>query len=374
MTNLIDTKFISDMWPSLKQMTYLNNASTGIQPVPTINAIKEYLDNSVEAIGSFQDTLNLFKEVRTNLAKLLGGDYSQYAFVPSTSSGINSFGHSIEYPAGSNIVLCDLEFPANYIPWQNISKLYGPELRVVKSTDGAVSLDDFAEMIDENTRVVAVSQIQFGSGFRIDLESLTKMTHDNGALLLVDIIQAAGCFDTDLSKLKVDFATGQAAKWLLGPIGAGFVYVSNSIMEKVQPRFLGWWGVEQLMEFGYFDRKPLSDARKFQVGSPAMMSYVGFLESLKVLLQIPNQNREKAALSVADYLRKRLSEIDIPYYDFGRDNNSATVSCKPPDVEKLNELLMKNRIYCSVRNGRLRVSPHFYNTSADVDRLLDHLR
>ena len=104
------------------------------------------------------------------------------------------------------------------------------------------------------------------------------------------------------------------------------------------------------------------------------MSYVGFLESLKVLLQIPNQNREKAALSVADYLRKRLSEIDIPYYDFGRDNNSATVSCKPPDVEKLNELLMKNRIYCSVRNGRLRVSPHFYNTSADVDRLLDHLR
>ncbi len=374
MTELIDSKFISDMWPSLKQMTYLNNASTGISPVTTINAMKEYLDNSVEAIGSFQDTLSLFKMVRTKLAELLGGNYSQYAFVPSTSSGINSFGHSIVYPAGSNIVICDLEFPANYVPWQNISKFYGPELRVVKSSEGAVSLDDFAEAIDENTRVVAVSQIQFGSGFRIDLEALTKLAHDHGAFLLADIIQAAGCFDTDLSKLKVDFATGQAAKWLVGPIGAGFVYVSNSIIDEVQPRFLGWWGVDQLTEFGYFNRKQLSDARKFQVGSPAMIAYVGFLESLKVLLQIPSQDREKAALSVADYLRKRLSEINTPYYNFGRNNNSATVSCKPPDVEKLNELLMKNRIYCSVRNGRLRISPHFYNTSAEIDRLVDHLR
>ena len=374
MTELIDSRFVYEMWPSLKQMTYLNNASTGISPVTTINAMKEFLDNRVEAIGTFEDTLNLFKMVRTKLAELLGGDYSQYAFVPSTSSGINSFGHSITYPAGSNIVLCDLEFPANYVPWQNISKLYGPELRVVKSTDGAVSLDSFAEVIDENTRVVAVSQIQFASGFRIDLKALTKLSHDNGAFLSADIIQAAGCFDTDLSELEVDFATGQAAKWLVGPVGAGFVYVSNTIMEEIKPRFLGWWGVEQLTEFGYFDRKPLSDARKYQVGSPAMIAYVGFLESLKVLLQIPSQNREKAALLVADYLRKRLSEIEISYYEFGRNNNSATVSCKPPDVEKLNELLTKNRIYCSVRNGRLRVSPHFYNTTAEVDRLVDHLR
>jgi cysteine desulfurase/selenocysteine lyase len=374
MTDFIDSKLVSEMWPSLKHMTYLNNASTGIQPVTTINAMKEYLDNSLEAIGTFEDTLNLFKSVRTSLAKLLGGDYSQYAFVPSTSSGINSFGHSIEYPTDSNIVLCDLEFPANYVPWQNISKLYGPELRVVKSIEGAVSLDDFAEAIDENTRVVAVSQIQFGSGFRIDLGALTKLAHDSGAFLSADIIQAAGCFDADLPKLKVDFATGQAAKWLVGPIGAGFIYINDSIIEKVYPRFLGWWGVEQLMEFGYFNRKPLSDARKFQVGSPAMISYVGFLESLKALLQIPSQNRERAAMSVADYLRKQLAEIDVPYYDFGDRNNSSTVSCKPPDVEKLNEILMKNKIYCSVRNGRLRVSPHFYNTFEEVDRLVEHLR
>jgi len=272
------------------------------------------------------------------------------------------------------IVLCDLEFPANYVPWQNVKKLYGPELRVVKSVDGRVPIERFAEAIDENTRVVAISQIQFGTGFRVDLGALEKLAHDNGAYLSADIIQAAGCFETDLVDLKIDFATGQAAKWMLGPIGAGYVYVRKSIMDKIQPRFLGWWGVEKLTEFGYFDREPLDDARMFQVGSPAMVAYVGLLESLKVLLQIPAKNRERQALATADYLRKRLTELDIPYYDFGPNNNSATVSCEPPDVDKLNEKLAKNKIHCSVRNGRLRVSPHFYNSTEEIDRLVEYFR
>ena len=355
-------------------MAYLNNASTGIPPITTINAMKDYLDGRLRAVGDFKETLENIKEIRLNLAQLLGGNYSQYALVPSTSEGINSFAHSIEYPEGANIVLCDLEFPANYVPWQNIRKLYGTELRVVKSTNGSSSVEQFADAIDENTRVVAVSQIQFGSGYRINLGALEKVAHENGAYLSVDIIQGAGCFDTDLSNLNIDFATAQAAKWLLGPIGAGFVYVGRDVMDKVYPRFLGWWGVEQLQEFGYFDREPLKDARKFQVGSPAMIAYVGFLESLNVLLQIPSKDRKRAAMEVADYLRKQLREMDVPYYEFGSNNNSAIVSCQPPDVEKLNEKLHEKNIHCSVRNGRLRVSPHFYNSKEEVDRLLENFR
>lgn len=370
MTELIDPEFVAKLWPTLCEMTYINNAATGIPPLNTFDVMREYLDNKARSIGTFKETLENLKEIRQLLAQLLGGDYSQYAFVPSTSSGINSLAHSINYPAGSNIVLCDLEFPANYVPWQNVSKLYDVELRVVKSVEGAVSLDAFKEQIDENTKVVAVSQIQFGTGFRADLEGLVKVAHDSGAILLVDIIQAAGCFETDLAKLGVDFATGQSAKWLLGPIGAGYIFVSSSIMDKVQPRFLGWWGVEQIMEFGYFERIPLSDARKFQVGSPAMISYVGLLESLKTLLKIPGKKREQVAMNNADYLRKRLVEIDIPFYEFGPNHNSATVSCEPPDVEKLHEELVKKKVFCSVRNGRLRVSPHFYNSHEDIDTLI----
>ena len=105
-----------------------------------------------------------------------------------------------------------------------------------------------------------------------------------------------------------------------------------------------------------------------------MIAYLGFLESLKVLLQIPAKDRERAAVEVADYLRKRLREMDIPFYDFGSHNNSATVSCQPPEVEKLNEKLHEKNIHCSVRNGRLRVSPHFYNSNDEVDRLVENFR
>ena len=132
MTDLIDPDFISELWPTLSKMTYLNNAATGIPPKNTFDAMKQYLDNRANAVGNFKETLSNLKETRQLLAQLLGGDYGQYAFVASTSAGINSFAHSIEYPKGSNIVLCDLEFPANYVPWQNVSKIYDVELRIVK--------------------------------------------------------------------------------------------------------------------------------------------------------------------------------------------------------------------------------------------------
>jgi len=374
MTDMIDPQVISNLWPTLSEMTYLNNASTGIPPKNTFDAMKQYLDNKANAIGTFKDTLANLKETRQLLAQLLGGHYSEYAFVPSTSAGINSFAHSIEYPKGSNIVLCDLEFPANYVPWQNVCNIYDVELRVVKSVDGAMQTDAINEQVDEDTRVLAISQIQFGSGFRSDLKEMADLAHSNGAYLSADIIQAAGCIETDLAKSGVDFATGQSAKWLIGPIGAGYVFVGTSIMDELKPRYLGWWGVEQIMEFGYFERTPLADARKFQVGSPAMISYVGMNESLKTLLKIPGKTREQTAMENADYLRKRLSEIDIPFYDFGSKYNSAIVSCEPPDVEKLHEEMLKDRIHVSVRNGRLRISPHFYNNHKEIDTIVEFMR
>ncbi|MHA1769006.1 MAG: aminotransferase class V-fold PLP-dependent enzyme [Candidatus Thorarchaeota archaeon] len=373
MPNLVDPDFVTEMWPTLAEMTYLNNASTGIPPISTINAMRKYLDDRTRAVGTFKETLENCKAIRQHLATLLGGDYHQYGFVPSTSSGVNSFAHAIDYPQGSNIVLCDLEFPANYVPWQNVSRLYDVDLRVVRSEEGAAPVDRFAEVIDENTRVVAVSQVQFASGYRIDLKRLAKVCHDQGALLSVDVIQAAGCIKTDLPEIGVDFATGQAAKWLLGPIGAGYVYVSDRIMDDLHPRFLGWWGVEDIMKFGYVNRTPLSDARKLQVGSPTMVAYLGLLESLKTLLRMPGKTRQDTAFDNADYLRKRLSEMRIPYYDYGPKNNSAIVSCVPEDLEAKHENMTKNRVHCSVRNGRLRISPHFYNNRGDIDTIIEYL-
>ncbi|UCE09794.1 MAG: aminotransferase class V-fold PLP-dependent enzyme [Candidatus Thorarchaeota archaeon] len=369
----VDREFVAEMFPTLSSMTYLNNASTGIPPKPTIDAIKQYLDNRTKAIGDLDDTLNILKEVRQLLATILGGDYSAYGLAPSTSHGLNSIAHSIDYPEGSNIVLCDLEFPASYIPWQNLCRLRNLELRVVMSEAGQAPLDSFREKIDDRTRVVAVSHVQFGSGYKSDLGALARAVHDVGGYLAADIIQSAGWADLDLVKDEVDFAAGQSAKWLIGPISAGYVYVRREVMDQITPKFLGWWGVEDLTEFGYIERTPLPDARMFQVGSPSVMSYVGLKESLTVINKVPSEIRERVALANADHLRKRLTEIDVPFYDYGEKSNSTIVSCDLEDVESVHKKLVEAAIHCSPRKGRLRISPHWYNTTKEIDRFIEHL-
>ena len=360
-------------FPTLEHMTYLNNASTGIPPVTMIDAVNKYLQNCINATGDFDDTKRMFTEIKDNLSVLFGGRPENYALLPSTSDGLNSAAHSIKYPERSNIVICDLEFPSNYIPWQNVSRIYGPELRVVRSNDGAAPLESYAKLIDENTKVVAVSHVQFASGYRSNLRNLARAVHDVGGYLVVDIIQSAGCVDLDLVDLEVDFAAAQAAKWMLGPIGAGFLYVSDGIVDSVEPRFLGWWGVEGIDDFSYRERKPLPNASKFQIGSPPIMPYVGLLPVLKLLNKIPGERRMATAMDRADYLRGRLTEDGIGCYDFGNEHNSAIVSCAPNDVEVLEKRLMKLHIHCSVRSGRLRVSPHFYNSREDIDRLMEQI-
>ncbi|MHA1960128.1 MAG: aminotransferase class V-fold PLP-dependent enzyme [Candidatus Thorarchaeota archaeon] len=347
MPDRIDPDFVAARFPTLSSMTYLNNAATGIPPKAAVDAITEFLINRTKAIGDLEATLNLLKEVRQLLATTLGGDYAS--------------------------VLCDLEFPANYVPWQNLCRLHGLELRVVKSDTGRAPLDSFKEQIDDATRVVAVSHVQFGSGFRSDLHGLARAVHDVGGYLVADIIQSAGWADLNLVKEDVDFAAGQSAKWLIGPIGAGYIYVSKEVMDQITPRFLGWWGVEKLTDFGYSERVPFPDARMFQVGSPSVMSYVGMKESLTVVNEIPSETRERVAVGNADYLRKRLTEVDIAFYDYGSQSNSAIVSCEVQDVENLSKKLIGAGIHCSPRNGRLRVSPHWYNTQEEVDRFVESL-
>ncbi|TFG14004.1 aminotransferase class V-fold PLP-dependent enzyme [Candidatus Thorarchaeota archaeon] len=374
MTSSFVEKLRKTEFPTLNTMVYLNNASTGIMPQRTVKAVGEYLQSRVAAKGDFEKTLATFDIIRSNLAKLLGGTREEYGFVPNTSTGLNTFANGLDYPKDSNIVICDLEFPANYIPWQYIAKRNNIELKVVRSQQGAVSDDDFLNAIDENTSVVAISLVQFSSGYVPNIEMLADAVHEMGGFIAVDIIQAAGWKDIDLQEMGVDFATAQAAKWLIGPIGAGFLFLRKELLDIVTPAYLGWWGVKNMEDFGYAMRKPLDDARRFEVGSPAMMAYVGFLKSLDLLLDIPSRKREEAALEVSDYLRTCLDESDIEYYRFEERNRSPIVSCKPSHVEMLHNSLLKENIHCSVRNGRLRVSPHFYNTKDDIDLLMEQMR
>ncbi|MEM4734180.1 MAG: aminotransferase class V-fold PLP-dependent enzyme [Candidatus Thorarchaeota archaeon] len=373
----MDEKSVRDLvarsFPSLAEMTYLNNASTGIPPVEMINAVNAYLSERMMAKDLMEYTIEKMTSVRERLARLLGGRPENYALMTSTSDGLNAAAHSISYRPGSNIVISDLEFPSNYIPWQHACRLYGTELRVVRSKNGAAPEEDYIRLIDDKTTIVAVSHVQFASGYRSDLSLLSESVHQVGGYLVADIIQSAGCVCIDLERLGVDFAAAQAAKWLIGPIGAGFLYVSDRAIETVTPRYASWWGMEDLEDFSFRERRMLPDARRFQTGSLPMMPLVGFDACLHVLSTISIDTVSNLANDRADYLRSRLHEEGVSHYDFGREHNSTIVSLQVSDAEEVVKRLAEERIYCSARQGRLRVSPHFYNTRGDIDRLIEHL-
>lgn len=373
MTSNHDYEDIKKFWPTLDSMTFLNTASAGIPSQPVLDGMNHYLTQRTEANWGAKDTAELYYQVKTRLSQLLGGTPSQYAFVPSTSIGISSFGNSIEYPEGSNIVLCDMEFPSNYIPWQIISRLKGVELRVVKSKNGVASADDYAAHIDENTRVVAVSHVQFGTGYKVDLERLGKLVHATNGFLVVDIIQSAGWEEVNLLKLGVDFAAGQSTKWIAGPIGAGYAYVKQGILSQLKPIYGGWHSVEDHRNFDYFERVVNKDASMFEGGSPPLVAYAGLNEALKILLSKSMSLVRSRAMDNANYLRKRLQEQSIHYYDYGDNHNSPVISCKPAQVEQLETSLLADRIIVSIRNNRLRVSPHFYNSYDEIDKFMAKL-
>ncbi len=369
----IDDSFLDTHWPCRHVVANLNNAGEGTPPVLAIDAMTAYLKDKVEGNVSLKDIITMLDDVKVKLSQLMGGRPLDYAFMPNTTEAINAAAHAITYPPGSNVVLCDLEFPANYIPWQNLRQFNDVDVRVVHNVNGQVPVDAYAEKVDANTRAVAVSHVQFCNGYKSDIPALARLAHEHDAYLVVDVIQSAGVIDFDVDKMGADFIAGQATKWLLGPIGAGFLYVKPALQQEMSPRYAGWWSVEDVENFSFKDRQLAPDARKFQVGTPAMVCYYGLRAALGVLLQVPGADRQARAEGIARYLRKRLDEARVTHVDFPDERRSPIVACEPPDVNGAFKRLIKQRILCSVRESRLRVSPHFYNSQEEIDRLLDVL-
>ncbi|MBD3188360.1 aminotransferase class V-fold PLP-dependent enzyme [Candidatus Bathyarchaeota archaeon] len=362
--------WIDEEFPSLRSITHLDNSSVGVPPMSAMNAMERYFKGRIWGTTSFHEIVEMFEDVRYLLSELLGGTPSNYALQTSTTDAINAAAHSIPYPPGSNVVICDLEFPANYIPWFNLKSFNDVDVRVVKSRDGMVSLDDFNEAIDNNTRVVSVSHVQFSNGFKIDAKALAKLAHDHDAFVMLDIIQSAGVINFDLEALGVDFAAGQATKYLIGPIGAGYLYVRDAMFDRVKPRYMGWWGVQDMENFEFGERIPYKDARMFQVGSSPIICYQGLRESLKCLLSIPGEARERASMLVANEIRELLEANGISHGNLSPRCRSHVVSIVVPDVDAMHKQLLKQRIYTSVRGGNIRASTHFYNSIGDAKTLV----
>jgi len=366
---------IREQFPITKNKVFLNHAAQSPLPKPVADTVRRFADD----FSNFGTTSIEWNEGgKPFFAKLIGAKQEEIAFVENTSVGLNIAANVLNYPRGSKIVTTDLEYPSVVYPW--LRKSLGVKVHYVKNTDGKILIEDMEKAIDDKTVAVAVSHVEYVNGFRHDLRVLSEIAHEHGAYLIVDAIQSAGAMQIDVKKDDVDFLTTACYKWLLSPPGAGYLYVKGELIEKFEPPFVGWASVKQevfeTLDFWDIWNLRLSEtASRFEVGSPSFISLTGAAEALKMLLNCGIENVERRILKLTDHLMEAVKNLGLMLQTpQERQYRSGIVLCKVDKPKELTEKLRQKEIIVSARAHGLRVSPHFYNTEEEIDKLMEEIK
>lgn len=369
---------IRSLFPALKHLTYLNSAAVSPIPTTAIEAINVQL-NDVALHGSahYSDWIDTKSRARALIAEMLRVKPEQIAFMRNTSDGFASIANGLNWEKGANIVSFANEFPSNYYPWRRIRDEFGVELRLCPEHNGRIDLDEFISLIDSNTKVVAISSVQYASGFRADLERIGRAAHGVDALFCVDIIQGFGALQYDLPTQFVDVACGAGHKWLCAPEGCGIIYLSDRARERVKPTLVGWISVETPWDF--VDREQLfkPTALAWESGTGPSSLFYGLEQSLKLLHETGAKKIEGHLMTLTDHLCDSLAEKDYEIVSSRAEGEKSQIVCvKPRGGMTANQVaahLENEKIIVSPRGDRVRIAPHFYNNIDDIERLLEAL-
>lgn len=369
---------IRSLFPAANKYTYLNSAAVSPIPLTAIEAVNVQLnDVATNGTRNFNDWVATKGRARTLLASMMNVRDEQVAFVRNTSDGFASIAAGLPWKTGDNIVSFAGEFPSNFYPWRRIRDEYGVELRLASEHSGRIDLDELIAMIDANTRIVAISAVQFASGFRADLTRIGQAARAVDALFCVDIIQGLGAMPFDLPAQLVDAACGASHKWLCAPEGCGFIFLSDRARERVKPILTGWISVETPWDFADREQPFNSTALAWESGTGCSALFYGLEQSLKLLIDAGASNIERHLTGLTNQLCDGLAGKNYELMSSRVDGERSQIVCiKHREGIHPNAIaaeLEAQNIIVSPRGDRLRIAPHFYNNSGDIERLLEYL-
>ncbi len=365
-----------EMFPVVKTGTiYLNHAATGPLSTRVVAAVDRYLMERAETqIDNFELFQPILNETRMFASRLLRTTPDRIAFFDNTTNAINLLAAGLGWKPGDRIILDDIEFPANVYPFLNLKRL-GVEIDFVKNREGKILPEDIESKIVPRTRLLSISHVQFLTGYRSDLYTLGEMCRRKGIIFSVDAIQSAGVVPIDVNKMKIDFLATGGQKWLLAPQGIAFAYVSKELQEKLKQAYLGWTSIKNFFsEFTNY-RLDLDDsARRYENGTLNYIGITSLHESIGMLLDVGIENIEEHVVDLNDKLVQSLHLTGRKAYVEGdRKERAGIVSIKVDDADHYAANLSKSKIQVAVRQGLIRVSPHFYNTEDEIDTLVEKL-
>lgn len=366
-----------DLFPVTRRYAYLNHASAAALPRPVMEVMSRHLVEQGQA-GSeaLSDWDSRQEEIRQLAARFVGAHRDEIVFTGSVSHGLNIVAAGLDWRPGDNLVCAETEFPANVYPWTYLQRR-GLEIRFAPAQDNRILVEDVAGLLNDRTRLVAISFVEFGTGYRNNLDALARVCQERGVYLCVDGIQGLGALQFDVARTPVDFLATHAAKWMLGPVGAGFLYIRRDRLPLLEPVMTGWRAVVDRDDYYRYD-SPLRDtAERFEPGSPNVVGLMGMAAAMDLLLSVGLDQIEARILALTDYLidglQARGCTITTPIAH--RRERSGIVCFRHCAVDPavLAGRLHDLGVVVSLRGDVIRVSPHFYNTEDELGRVLDAL-
>lgn len=358
-------------FPALKTYAWLNTAGSCPGALPVLRAMREALDGwergDFNALSWFEDG----EESRRLFARLIGAPEAAIALLPTMAAGAATVAASLPAGAGRRIVVGEREFRSNLFPWMALRE-HGFELEAVPAVDGVVSTEALAEAITDDTVLVALSDVQFAQGYRVDLAAVAGRAREHGARLFLDVTQSLGALRLDLAGIQPDYVATHGYKWLLCPRGSAWLYVAPRHLEELVPLTPNWISVEGSGRFETLDggpyRESLAASAQRVDFSPAWISWTGARAALELLLEQDAAGLEAHCLRLAAAFRAGAEERGLPLAP-------AELPCHllglvPEDPAAAFARLKQHQITSSVRGRYLRLGFHGYNTLEDVERAL----
>lgn len=373
---MLDIAACRAQMPITRQYNFMDHAAVAPISGRAAAALARFTEEAASHAYARSGLYPESKRARQSAAKLLNCHPEEVTFVCNTSQGLSYVANGLQFSKGDNIVTSGSEFPANVYPWMNL-RASGVQVKMVPEDNGRVPLERLIELIDDRTRVVTVSAIQFASGFRTDLAALGNVCQQRGVLFCVDAIQALGVLPMDVRAMKIDFLSADGHKWLLGPEGAGLFYCRHELLGLLRPSSVGWLGVKNPMDFGQYRLDFRDDARRFDGGSYNLAGIWALGASIDWILELGVEHIWERVRMLTDRLVEGVREKGYRVVSSRAAGEAsgvvAFVSANMDHGKIVNHLRQEYRTVIAARCGRLRASPHFYNTEEEIDQLIDHL-
>ncbi len=374
---MIDKESIRKHFKYLQNKTiYFNHASTGPMPDFVVNAVNNYLkERSENEIDNYDNVLKIIKETKELVAKFINTTPDRIAFVDNVSNAMNLLAQGLKWNQGDEIILFDIEFPANVYPFLNLEK-NGVKVKILPSRNGKIQIEDIRREITSKTKLLSISHVQFLGGYRSNLEEIGKLCRDNEIIFSVDAIQSIGVVNVDVQKMKIDYLASGIQKWMLGLEGTTIIYISEELQKKIEPKYVGWLSVKNAWNILDYNLDLEDTAHRFEPGTLNFAGIVSLNASIKFFSEIGINEIEKSILSNTNLFIQLLEEAGFEFlFKPEKDAEvSGIVTIKVDDPFQVYKKLLESGIHTSVRESYLRFSPHFYNTSDEIEFVVKKLK